>query len=100
MKLMFFSVDDIDRVRCWPSWTLCRLANICMAQEAVPGHFSVFGPVAIGHELHQGCQRVKWRSFKDMLYYGSNRQDFVSIWPPGIDKGRFQCPLTVGPDNL
>ncbi len=60
------------------------------------GHFRVFGTVAIGHELHKGCQRVQCWPFKDMLYYGSNRQDFVFIRPPGIEKGGFQ----LSPDNV
>jgi len=60
------------------------------------GHFRVFGTVAIGHELHQGCQRVQCWPFKDMLYYGSNRQDFVFIRPPGIEEGGFR----LSPDNV
>jgi hypothetical protein len=59
------------------------------------GHFRLFGTVAIGHDLYQGCQRVQCWSFKDMHYYGSNRQDFVFIRPPGIEKGGFQ----LSPDN-
>jgi len=60
------------------------------------GHFRVFGTVTIGHKLHKGCQRVQCWPFKDMLYYGSNRQDFVFIRPPGIEKGGFQ----LSPDNV
>ena len=60
------------------------------------GHFRVFGTVAIGHELHKGCQRVQCWPFKDMLYYGSNRQDFVFIRPPGLQPGEFQ----LSPDNV
>jgi len=60
------------------------------------GHFRVFGTVAIGHELHQGCQRVQCWPFKKMVYYGSNRQDFVFIRPPGIEEGGFR----LSPDNV
>jgi len=60
------------------------------------GHFRVFGTVSIGHELHKGCQRVQCWPFKDMLYYGSNRQDFVFIRPPGIEEGGFQ----LSPNNV
>ena len=60
------------------------------------GHFCIYGTLTIGHALHPGVQRVQSWPFKDMLYHGSNRQDFVFIRPPGIDEGGF----TLRPDNV
>ena len=47
------------------------------------GHFRLFGTLAIGHAAHPGVQRVQCWPFKDVLYYGANRQDFVIVRPPG-----------------
>ena len=60
------------------------------------GHFRVFGTVAIGHELHKGLRACAVLAFKDMHYYGSNRQDFVFFRPPGIEEGGFR----LSPDNV
>jgi len=47
------------------------------------GHFRLFGTLAIGHKAHPGFQRVQCWPFKDLFYYGANRQDFVLVRPPG-----------------
>jgi hypothetical protein len=60
------------------------------------GHFRLFGTLAIGHKAHPGFQRVQCWPFKDLFYYGANRQDFVLVRPPGTAGAIF----TPTPDNL
>ena len=61
------------------------------------GHFSLYGTLSIGHALHPGIQRVQPWPFKDLTYNGSNKQDFVSFRPPGIEEGSvvWQSPSFV-----
>jgi hypothetical protein len=58
------------------------------------GHFALFGTLEIGHTLYPGVQRVQSWPFPKMQYYGLNREDFVFVRPPIVE--RFElAPNTV-----
>ena len=58
------------------------------------GHIRMFGTLELGHTLHLGCQRLQCWPFPDLRYYGSNREDFVIIRPPGVES------LVLSPENV
>jgi hypothetical protein len=59
------------------------------------GHFRLFGSVDIGHVLYPGVQRVHCWPFKELLFYGCNRQDLVFIRPPGVGLDFIVTPSSV-----
>ena len=61
---------------------LLRRPNLQQAMRDM-GHFSLFGTLEIGHSGYPGFQRVQCWPFPELRYYGSNREDFVFIRPPG-----------------
>ena len=58
------------------------------------GHFALFGTLEIGHTLYSGVQRVHCFPFPEMQFYGSNREDFVFVRPPGVER------FVLEPDNV
>jgi hypothetical protein len=60
------------------------------------GHFRLFGTLSIGHPLHPGYQRVQCWPFKDLLYYGANRQNHVIVRPPNTVAANFK----LTPDSV
>jgi hypothetical protein len=58
------------------------------------GHFALFGTLEIGHTLYSGVQRVQCFPFPEMQFYGSNREDFVFVRPPGVER------FVLEPDNV
>ena len=40
----------------------------------------------IGHKLYTGVQRVQCFPFPEMQYYASNREDYVFVRPPGVER--------------
>ena len=60
------------------------------------GHFRLFGTLELGHSEYPGLQRVQCWPFKELQYYGVNRQDFVFVRPPEAAAEGF----TPTPDNV
>ena len=58
------------------------------------GHFSLFGTLEIGHKIHSGVQRVQCWPFPELQYYGINREDFVFVRPPGVER------FVLDPDSV
>ena len=58
------------------------------------GHIRMFGTLELGHTVHPGFQRLQCWPFPDLRYYGSNRQDFVFIRPPGVEL------FVLSPENV
>jgi hypothetical protein len=50
------------------------------------GHIRMFGTLQIGHNIHDGHQRLQCWPFPSMTYHGYNREDFVFTRPPGIER--------------
>jgi hypothetical protein len=49
------------------------------------GHIRMFGTLELGHTVHPGVQRLQCWPSPDLRYYGSNREEFVFIRPPGVE---------------
>ena len=44
--------------------------------------------------MYSWFQRVQCWPFPELRYYGSNREDFVFIWPPGVEA------FVLAPENV
>ena len=58
------------------------------------GHILVFGTLEIGHIKYPGHQRLQCWPFPEQQYYGFNREDFVFVRPPGVER------FVLAPENV
>ena len=50
------------------------------------GHIIIYGVLQIGHTIHEGNQRLQCWPFPDRKFHGFNREDFVFVRPPGVER--------------
>ena len=50
------------------------------------GHIIIYGVLQIGHTIHEGNQRLHCWPFPDRKFHGFNREDFVFVRPPGVER--------------
>ena len=58
------------------------------------GQFCLFGKCEIGYSMYPGFEHVQCWPFQELRYYGSNREDFVFIRPPGVEA------FVLAPENV
>jgi len=58
------------------------------------GHIRIYGVLQIGHKVHEGHQRLQCWPFPDRKFFGYNREDFVFVRPPGVER------FVLSPDNV
>jgi hypothetical protein len=58
------------------------------------GHIRIYGVLQIGHKVHDGHQRLQCWPFPDRKFFGYNREDFVFVRPPGVER------FVLSPDNV
>ena len=50
------------------------------------GHIRIYGVLQIGHTIHEGHQRLQCWPFPDRKFYGFNREDFVFVRQPRVER--------------
>ena len=54
----------------------------------------MFRTLEVGHTKYPGVQRLQCWPFADQKFYGYNREDFVFVRPPGVER------FVRSPDNM